>query len=251
MGRIAGIFPVGDGEQFVVAEWHPDPELIEAQLIKMADAFGDWTEPLMEARAAMIYDTELHFRKEQDPYGKKWQSLNPDYADSKTKTESNFPDSILMLSGKLKERATSGMAWFIDESSIYFRPWYLPDYGALHQSGTQNEGRAAIMESAISQIQSGGINSLSGEQLKTFVEGGRGHNLPQRMFIGADAETIEVIEDIFVRHLDKTVTKHWDDPIVGGPTQLLGSNIRGTFPIIGFTKYGQPRLSTGQFGRKF
>src|SRR6266403_343284 len=101
MSRIAGIFPLGDtGEQFVVAEWVPDPEVIEQELFAMADAFEDWTVPLEGAREAFIYSTETYFDTEQDPTGRKWVPL----ADrtSRYKELHGYPQDILQQSGELK-----------------------------------------------------------------------------------------------------------------------------------------------------
>jgi hypothetical protein len=260
-GRIAGVFNIGTFEEpeFAVAEWFPDPEQIEAELISMANAFDDWTEPLFAARAAMIQDTRIHFESQSDPYGDKWEDLDPDYYHSKVEL-GGFPDQILSRTGALEKAATGEEAWFITENSIFFNVEALPknaedgqNYGAAHQAGTREGPRRAKREKALLAItqRSGAFSAEEVKQLEELGTG-RGLNLPQRMFIGADLDTIEEIEGIFIDHLNNTVTRHWGGEPINIPRTPMGENVMGQFPIISFSSRGQPILRTPKgprFGR--
>ncbi len=205
MGRIAGVFPIGaTGEEFVVAEWVPDPEVIAAELFKLANDLEDWTEPLTEARAAMIYDTELHFETQSDPYGRQWTALEEEYL--KNKLAAGFPDEILTRSGDLRKAATSESAWMITERDIIFRTEALPfspggfNYGAANQAGTISGDVSNVLH----KLRTG--QNLTTHEVGIALGGaGSGMNLPQRMFIGADEDTIAEIEAIFVNWINRKV----------------------------------------------
>jgi hypothetical protein len=216
MGKIAGIFPIGDtGDEFVVAEWVPDPDVVAAELFKLANDTESWAEPLAEARAAIIYDTEAHFDSQADPYGKPWTALSPDYVKSKIKKESTNPSKILQLEGTLKAAAIAEDNWFIDERDITFNTENLPFYGPYHQAGTAPEGVAQILHKLRTE------QELSREEVGTVISGfGRGRNLPQRMFIGLSDLAIAEVEDIFVNWLSKLVVT--DFPLFGGGFAVRG-----------------------------
>jgi len=237
-------FVIGDtGEQFITAEWYPDPKVLEAEILQMANAFGDWTEPLLEARAAMIEDTRIHFESETDPYRFEWEKLDEDYWHDKVEV-GGFPDHILVRTGALEKAATGEEAWFVDERSIFFNAAALPPYGPIHQDGTRGGIKGQRYHKA-----AGKRTGLTAKDLKILQGSGRGLDLPQRMFIGADVDTIEEIEGIFLRHLENTVTREWSG---GGGQMPMGENALGRFPIISFTSRGQPILRTPhgpRFGR--
>jgi hypothetical protein len=217
MGKIAGIFPIGEtGEQFVVAEWYPDPEVVEQELFRLANDIEDWGVPLTEARQAFIHDTRMHFQNEMDPYGRPWQALSDGYL--KDKLALGFPDRILERDDTLRQAAISESAWLITEREVIFRVDELPFYGPYHQSGV-----------------------TSGYGIKTKT-------LPQRMFIGASEDAINTVEGIFIRYINAMVDKDIDD----GPVHFPGisSNIHGPSQIINVLKTGQPQIAGGRFGRK-
>lgn len=200
MGKIAGIFPIGDtGEEFAVAEWVPDPDVIANELFKLANDLEDWTEPLTEAREAFIYSTELHFETQSDPYGRQWTALDEQYL--KNKLAAGYPEDILVRTGELKNAATSQDAWQITERDIIFNTETVPFYGGIHQTGTASEDISRVLH----KMRTG--QDLTSEDLGVNIGGGRGNNLPQRMFIGADEDTISEIEEIFVRWINKTVAR--------------------------------------------
>lgn len=260
---MARSFVIGDtGEEVIVATWHPDPEVLEEEIMLMANEFDDWTAPLQEAKQALISGTERRFDTETDPENVAWQALDEDYYRRKTRMMAG-PDKILQLSESLKDAATSEEAWFITESSIFFNAEALPknpednvNYGMAHQAGTgfANPGSRSHMKleafSALVPLEGSGVlNKKQTEFLQ--AHSGRGKHLPARPFIGVDFETEDEIVAIFTRHLDRTVTNQWNAPIADLPDRMIvGSNVEGTFPIIGFLSTGQPRLSTGRFGRK-
>lgn len=260
-GRVAGVFDLGDGEQFVVAEWFPDPEVLEVEILNIASNFDDWSVPLHAAKEALIESTQAHFDSKSDPYGDKWQSLSDRYAQEK-RNAGYDPEAILVREGNLEKAATSEDAWFVAENSIFFNVDALPrnpedgvNYGAAHQSGTQEGIGASRLQAVLdksARINEGSGESFSEEEAKTLLGGGRGLNLPQRMFVGADIDTIDEIEAIFIKHIEERIEIPWRGggaPII--PTEgfnLLG----GPFPIIKFTSRGQPILRTPRgprFGR--
>lgn len=200
---IAGIFPIGEtGEEFVIAEWSPDPKLIEADLLKLAADTENWAEPLMAAKQAFIYDTELHFETESDPYGMPWTALDEEYL--KYKLAAGYPEEILQRTGSLHAAATSSEAWLITERDILFNSSVLPFYGPYHQAGTTTEEVANVLH----KLRTG--QTISMEEVGVATTGtGRGKNLPRRQFIGADEDTIAEIEAIFIEWLNGLIDYDW------------------------------------------
>lgn len=258
--KVAGVWAVGDGE-FVVAEWVPDPEQIAQQLFAMADQFQDWTEPLTASREAFKYSTELHFETESDPYGRPWTPLAE--RTKRYKETHGYPEDILVREGTLKEAATSERAWIIGHHDILFDPAVLPDYGVYHQTGTLGESAGGpahelLRKTRQQRIVNGKLVSeeLTSEEARIDVTGsGPGTALPQRMFIGADEETILEVQEIFIQYINGLTDEYiGGGGIVRDPIPpLMGINKLGTFPIHSFTKRGQPILKTPQgprFGRK-
>lgn len=252
MGKIAGIFPVGTtGEQFVIAEWVPDPQQIERDLLAMANQFEDWTIPLTESMEAFRYSTETYFDTESDPSGVKWVPLSE--RTSRYKELHGYPPDILQRTGELKSAATGEGAWFIDERSVYFNAGALPDYGPIHLAGTRDLSEEH--KEALTQFRTGQAVTSMIEDIEAPHGSGSGKALPRRVFIGANEGTIFEIEDAFVRYINGLA-----DTWVGGVgvvrdpvPPLMGVNKLGTFPIIGFTKTGVPMLKTPhgmRFGRK-
>lgn len=259
MAKVAGIFPIGDtGEVFGVAEWHPDPELIEQALLNLANAVGDMTEPLSEAREVFRENTRIRFEEENDPQGVRWAALDPDYAGSRKKQSSAHPNDILRLTGELADKATSEAAWIIGEQEILFNSAVLPPYGEYHQRGTGDPSDWGLAAG------NRGLRKAFGRSERLEMELpqshgslgiGRGQALPQRQFIGADELAIQEVEEVFIRWLNNRVDDFLDsfpvEPVSGGGS-LMGENVLGSFPIVGYTKRGQPLLKTPsgiRFGR--
>jgi len=216
MPKIVGTFPIGTtGEEFAVAYWEPDPDRIAQELLQLANRIDDWTEPLTEAKEAFIYSTELHFETESDPYGEPWQALDTKYA--RAKEAAGYPPDILVRSGDLKKAATSEEAWHITESDIIFDSQTLPSYGAFHQEGSRGWHLA----------QKFAAGTLTDEETREFSTTGvgPGGNLPQRMFIGADEDTIAEVEGIFIAWLDKNVGEFVDGPIFREVVPITTTNI--------------------------
>ena len=220
-------FDMGTGEILVVyAQWEPDPKIIEAKMIEMANAFNDWVVPMQEAKEIMIRSTRRRFSEENDPSGTPWQPLNDDYWHDKVEV-GGFPDQILVRTDAMRTAATSETAWFVTQNEVLFNVTGLPGdkkgrrYGAAHQAGART---------------------------------GKGALLPQRAFIGPDDQATLEIEAVFMKHLDDTVIDHWDDPLPPSEPEVVevvyGVNIHGEAPIIGYLPSGQPRLAGGKFGRK-
>lgn len=220
MSRIAGIFPIGDtGEEFVVAEWVPDPDVVAAELFRLANETEDWAEPLAEARAAIMYDTEAHFDSQHDPMGKPWTALSPEYA----KRKPDHANEILQLTGALKAAAIAEDNWFIGEREIVFKTEGLPFYGPYHQAGTAPAGVTQVL----AKLRAG--QEISREEAGLALSGfGRGNNLPQRMFIGLSDLAIAEVEEIFINWLNKRVDENIGrsgglTPVTTTTTGLVGT----------------------------
>lgn len=249
--RVAGVFDLGDGEHFVVAEWFPDPREIEIEMLKMASRFDDWAVPLQAAREVMIESTRIHFETESDPYGDKWQPLDEDYR--KSKVDRGKPDRILVLEGDLERAATSEQAWFVSQDAIFFDTSVLPPYGPIHQEGTTEGEKAAKLQASIEKP----VSQFTQQDFENISKGGHGLNIPQRMFVGAGVDDIAEIEEIFLQHMNRTIEEPWRT--IGGGGVITGPKIGdmgtfkgGNFPIMGFTSKGQPILRTPagpRFGR--
>jgi phage gpG-like protein len=256
--RILGSFDIDDFQSaFVVAEWHPDPQVLAAEIMQMADAFDDWNIPLMECRQIMMESTQAHFDTETDPYGDKWEALDRDYRHWKV-DKAGFPDHILVRTGALENYATSEAAWFIDERALYFNAFALPrasddfPYGAAHQAGTSESTKRKRYE----EIMAGGVKGgLSEEEIKFLEPGLRGTNLPQRMFVGADQADIASFEQIFVKHMIKTIEEPWGGGAVmedwGEFGFGYGTSRLGEFPVYKMLPTGQPILRTPSGGYHF
>jgi len=192
------LFEFDTGEQVIYGYWQPgnDPETVSAELIQLANASDDWTVPLMEAKQAVIYDTEQHFAREEDPEGDDWEPLNEEYLHSKTKTESEHPNEILKLTGEMYNAATSQDSWIVTDREIVFNAEHLPFYGAAHQEGAYSAKR---------------IRRKAAEHgVQTALKLGKG--LPRREFIGISDECADEIQVIFGRWIDGLT-----EEIIGGP----------------------------------
>lgn len=255
---IIGAFPIGDsGEEIVTMEWYPDPEVLSAEIMQMADDFENWAEPMAETIGILVEDTKRHFVEEREPIGAHWVPLDPDYANVKDR---EYPGGkILHRTGALEEAATSESAWFIMEDSIWFNVAALPSYGPVHQEGS-GKGVTAfhrIMRNINPETGELFGKPLTPEQGKFITKHqtpeGRGRNIPARPFIGASIQAIAAIEQAFVNYMDQTITNEWAGAGGGLPITEMGSNVLGTFPIIGHTSRGVPILRTPRgprFGRR-
>jgi phage gpG-like protein len=199
MSKIAGFFPIGDtGEQFIVAEWIPDPEVIAQELFKLASDTEDWAVPLAKTRQLFIENTDLHFETETDPAGNKWTALDPVYL--KRKLDDGWPADILTRTGALRAKATSEAAWLIEDRSIVFDEAVLPFYGGIHQAGTANAEATAVLD----KLRRGQTITIT--EAGVALSGvGAGQNLPKRMFIGLDEFAILEAEEIFLNWLNGLV----------------------------------------------
>lgn len=248
---IIDVIELDNGDQIAVTiEWSPEPEQIKQIMLKAANDFEDWSIPLEDARQLMIANTEEHFATETDPQGVKWAPLDSDYLKWKQKSGAPY-DDILVLSGDTKAAATSEENWIETPNSVFFNTASLPKYAPIHQEGTAPG--ASELRDIISALRTEG-GTLTETQARRIagksIEGeGRGNNIPKRAFLGIDIATIDEIEQVFVAWMDNTVTDYVDWV---APVPIEGSNILGTFPIVGFTKRGQPLLRTpggNRFGR--
>lgn len=235
-----------DGETLITGEWVPDPDDVAARLIQLSGRLENMHEVMIAARQIAIESTEAHFDSQSDPQGNPWAALSPDYEFQKGKD--GYPtDEILVRTGAGKDAATSEEAYFISEDSIWFNPGLLPDYMSYHQSGTAVAGHSE----ALSRIAS---KTATSEDLRIASQGaGKGKALPQREFIGFDEVDILTLEELFNTWFRGTIIEEF--PTTGFGTHSgtkLGVNMLGEFPIISYTKRGQPILRTPggpRFGR--
>ncbi len=206
---------------------------------------------MLGARQIAIDSTEAHFDSESDPQGNPWEALDISYKVGKKKVNSEHPDDILQLTGAGKAAATSESAYFIRENEIWFEPGTMPSYMAYHQRGTKHTGATAA-------LQTGGERGLTAAEQKTLSQHyGRGKALPKREFIGLDIDAIAELEifanDWFAQNVIDYFPPEFPTGSAGGAIgSRTGFNMLGEFPIIGFTKRGQPMLRTPQgvrFGR--
>jgi phage gpG-like protein len=199
---------------------------------------------LIEAREIARQSTEAHFDSESDPQGNKWEPLSKDWEKDPRKADSGHPDDILQLTGAGREAAISEDAYFISEGEIWFNPGALPDYMALHQSGTRHEG----LDEAFATIEQPESAALVSEHY------GRGKGLPKREFIGFDEVDILELQEVFNAWFAANIMEFFpEESFPGGGTTATGFNVLGEFPIISTTKLGQPILRTPggpRFGRK-
>src|SRR5437763_4290299 len=144
--RILGNVPTGNtGSSFFVEGWYPDPEQVEADIIKLSTRLENMAEPLEESVQALIYSTSQHFYHEKDPYGEKWQELTQTYTKFK-ELHGRGSQKILVFDGPLKRGATARTTWDIVGDDIVFNAGMLPVnehgqiYGIAHQAGTDEEG---------------------------------------------------------------------------------------------------------------
>lgn len=186
-------FPIGESTLVITAQWEPDPNILEAEMVKMANSFDDWSVPMREAREIMIQSTRRRFIEENDPSGEPWAPLSDIYWHDKVEV-GGFPDQILVRTDAMRTAATSEHAWFVTQRAIFFNVDALPRsphgniYGMAHQTGAQ-----------------------TGET--TF--------LPQRAFIGPDDQAVNEIEAVFLDHMDRTITVEWDEPLPPGPPVVV------------------------------
>lgn len=246
MSNILAEIPLGDsGTMAVYGTWVPDPSVVAQQLLKLADSLDDWTEPLAEAREVFIQTTDKYFATETDPVGDEWAPLTDAYL--RRKERSGAPnDQILQLTGELRDQATSQGAWQITEREILFVTAQLPFYGPYHLAGTQSADLAGLTKKLRMGV------ALSSEEIVHFTTiTGRGRNLPARVFVGADDEAIDKIQEIFLLWLDKEIEINMPMEDYDGDLGLgFGSTSGGSFPIMSFLASGQPILKT-PFGPRF
>lgn len=213
-------FPAGAGLEetlVVTAQWHPDPEIMEAQIAKIANSFDDWSVPMQKIRQVMIASTRRRFLNENDPTGAPWKELSDDYWHRKVEL-GGYPDEILVRTDHMRENVTSEKAWIVTERELFFNVEALPinirdsyPYGAAHQSGADT---------------------------------GKGAKLPQRMFIGPDNEALVEMEAIFLQHIDRIFEHYWDDPPAeepgtGGPIiPVAGTTVVTTTGLTGILGTG-------------
>lgn len=234
------------GETLITGEWVPGFAFddVEARLIGLSRSLDNLAPVLIEARELARQSTEAHFDSQTDPSGRPWTPLSLEWLEDKRKSQSAHPDEILQLSGAGKDAATSEEAYFITEGEIWFNPNVMPVYMAYHQRGTAS----GTLESAVAKIRSG--EEFTAEEAATISsETGRGKGLPKREFVGFDEIDILALEEAFNTWFAANVMEFFPE----GPSRTqTGFNVLGEFPIVGFTKRGQPLLRTPagiRFGR--
>jgi len=238
--RAHGYGEVDYGSGFVPAPFSSsvdaddDPFTAAARMMTIADFLGNTQVPMQVAREIAIKDTKEHFDREEDPDGLSWPELSDDYALYKAKLQ--YPDDILHMTGTLEDRATSHDAWIVIGEALIFDPMALPqqdfkgkqiNYGMVHQQGRSDH----FLLGEKGQETFPGSGSFYDEDVHS--------GLPARPFIGLSDQAVEEITGVFATWFAEAENAD------------IGINRAGAGAIIGRTKSGQPRLSSGQFGRKY
>jgi len=238
-------FTILDNEDFVLyGEWKPDIPVIQQAFIHLASRMEDARAPMLEARQVAIESTELHFDDETDPDGIPWAPLSPRY--EKYKLAAGYPEDILVRTGEGKAAATSESAWFVTEDTLWFIPAALPRYMDFHQTGTQPGALSSALAKISTSMEEPTFTEEEAEALRTGA--GKGRGLPQRRFVGLNDFDIELIEQIFNNWFARNIEEVSDEI----PPQM-GVYVGGTFPVISYTRRGQPILRTPsgpRFGRR-
>lgn len=241
-------FVIADtGEVLITGEWTPSYGFddVEARLIGLSRSLDDLAPVLFEAKELARQSTEAHFDSQTDPKGEPWQELSESWLYDKRKVNSAHPETILQLTEEGKRAATSEEAYFITEGEIWFNPNVMPSYMALHQRGTTSDVQRPA-------------SPLNVEKAGELLSGvGPGRNLPKREFIGFDEIDIIALQEMFATWFAANVLEFFPEENFagggGGGRTSTGFNVLGEFPIVGFTKRGQPLLRTPagiRFGRK-
>jgi phage gpG-like protein len=237
-----------NGETVITGEWVPPPDEFAARLLGLSRSLENLYPILVQAKALAIESTEAHFDSETDPSDIPWAPLSREWAVDKRKVESAHPDEILQLTGEGKRAAISEDSYFITDDELWFNPERLPFYMAYHQRGTQHAGAVSALEAANTEAR----NLTSKEAKLVSQHYGRGKNLPKREFIGFSEIDELVLAEAFNTWFASNIEIFFPPEFPTEPS-ATGFNILGEFPIVGFTKRGQPLLRTPagiRFGRK-
>lgn len=175
----------------VTFTWEPDPHIVAAEIMRVAEALEDMTKPLLASQAVARADMQVRFDTDTDPDGAAWMPLDEDYA-RKKQSMGYDPSDILTATGAGESAATSPAAFPIMGDTLFYDTGSLPDYMLYHQhgSGEGNVGQAADYRQRVAAGAYG-----KGETSHVSQGIGRGNALPKRPFIGiSEKAQIQIIE---------------------------------------------------------
>jgi hypothetical protein len=233
-----------NGETLVTGEWMPPPEDLAARLIALSNSLNNLMPLMLKAKTVAVESTKEHFKNQQDPQGVDWVPLTDKWLEDPRKAGSEYPTLILRMTGAGATAATSEEAYVITDNEIWFNPGAVPEYMIYHQFGKGGEH----LQSALQAIRES--RPFTQQEQQALASAGPGQSLPQREWLGLSSIDIAIFEDIANEWFEENINMVF--PPVGGIVGEFGSNVLGTFPIVGYTKRGQPLLRTPQgirFGR--
>lgn len=234
-----------NGETLITGEWMPPPEDLAARLVALANSYDNILSLMEGFREIARESTALHFETESDPQGQKWVPLTADWLADARKQGSAFPTAILRMTGAGEKAATSEEAYIITENEIFFNPSAVPEYMIYHQFGSVDPA----VESGLRKLDE--KQQLTPEEARAVAAYGRGRDLPQREWLGLTLDDIGEMEAYANRWFKENLDTVFP-PSGGGVLERMGTYSGGTFPIVGYTKRGQPLLRTPsgiRFGR--
>jgi phage gpG-like protein len=214
-----GIYGVPGGYVELLGDWYPvqnDPEHTADRMLRLADYYGNTNIVLAEIASLGRASIEERFETQTDPDGTPWVPLSDIYLEWKVQ-HGGTADQILVLTGELRDAATSPENWVIEGDTLLFRPSRLPVYAGFHQTGTGDER----------VLRRGEVGSPS--RTATTGRVGQGRGLPARPFIGFDESSIVAFGEVFERWADAGIdyfTGTYTNPRTG-VTQLR--DVRGRF----------------------
>jgi phage gpG-like protein len=219
------------GGEILFFEWHPSPEVVEREFMRLAGYLDNVEEPLIASWAVARKDTGERFDTETDPDGTHWVELDDEYLTRKL--SEGYPPDILHRTGVLENQAPSG--WVVMGETLVYNTAGLPEYGLLHQDGTGDPSDWGIARTQhraqVKLRRAGDIAFLDYEGgIHDSMGIGRGNALPARPFIGLSTEAVEEIATIF---------DLWFDAGVSGIFIQTGPIATGTI---------QRRMPSGRFG---
>lgn len=179
--------------------WVPDPSIHANTFFTQASLLQNTAVPIAAASSVVRADIQERFETETDPFGRKWE----DWSSSYTPVAMAYPnEGILKQSGDLFRAAISSKATLVTEDTIFYETGALPSYGLAHEAGLPD----------------------------------RENPLPQRAFLGVDAESRATIFGLF---------EEWFDDIIRLYPHPEGIRTRHSFRAAGGGGFFLPRSAAG------
>lgn len=207
---------------YVTYHWaEPDPDIVEQQLINLAQELDDFEEVFAVAEGITIDDTSQRFKTGSGPDGIAWAPWSWNYRPYAL-AHSTGPilggRANLHLTGALEDSVTSPSSYLITEEGLFLDTSDLPEYWAWNNFGAtrSSQGKGYTQEDINTRARQiltrefrAGNRSFGAKRAVAAAkaEFGSGKNeLPQRPFIGLSPEAQAKINAIFFAWVQKEVT---------------------------------------------